>query len=223
MPSGYLIVKTFDRVWAEFASPTTDQAIYGIPRKGILAAVARKRYRGIDRDAICDHYRSLPNRERDVRLEAEAQALLAKMGAEEASEWGDAKVSEGLILRWDDVLLLLSKIRDRIGYEVIWVRDYLYDIEDVDSVIPDSSALLGYEPSNGREHFSAIADCLFFPRWHGTDMEGVLFASWYESLNENGLFNSATEALNFLDFYRSREWTETGLWEITEAWLPPQP
>jgi hypothetical protein len=60
------------------------------------------------------------------------------------------------------------------------------------------------------DHFSAIADSMFFPRYHGTDNEGTLFQDYHESLNNNGLFKSANEAHEFLNFYLSQDWTEHG-------------
>jgi hypothetical protein len=59
-----------------------------------------------------------------------------------------------------------------------------------------------------------------FPRWHGTDPEGVLFREHFERLNRHGLFESAQEASAFLAFYLSFDWTETGEYEIAEVWAP---
>ena len=61
-----------------------------------------------------------------------------------------------------------------------------------------------------------------FPKWHGTDNEGTLFAVYYEHLNEHALFNSREEAQEFLDFYRSFDWTETGDYVIAEICLPEE-
>ena len=59
-----------------------------------------------------------------------------------------------------------------------------------------------------------------FPRWHGTDTEGTLFAEYHERLNESALFRTAEEAAKFISFYRSHDWTETGDYVIAEVCLP---
>jgi len=70
------------------------------------------------------------------------------------------------------------------------------------------------------DHFSASCDCLCFPRWHGTDPEGLLFREHFSRLNRDGLFRSAQEARAFLRYYLSFDWTETGEYEIAEVWAP---
>ena len=57
-----------------------------------------------------------------------------------------------------------------------------------------------------------------FPRWHGCDPEGTLFLPFFERLNENALFDTADDATEFLDFYRSHDWTESGDYFIADVW-----
>ena len=49
-----------------------------------------------------------------------------------------------------------------------------------------------------------------FPTWHGPDQDGTLFLEYFSRLNEYGLFPSADLAKEFLEFYLSFDWTETG-------------
>ena len=82
---------------------------------------------------------------------------------------------------------------------------------------------LGFEPTwFVGDCFSAVCDCMCFPKWHGTDKEGVLFVEHYERLNQHALFNSRNEAQAFLDFYRSFDWKETGNYVIAEICLPEE-
>ena len=211
---GYLIVKTFERLWEEFWKPWDGRGyFYGIPKKGVPAARAKKRYRGIDRDPL------EPYSDKDVemlgdlvapRIEPEAQRMLAQFE-------DDGRVVGNFIQLSHDVQAVCAVLQQPDRFEVIWARDYLHDQE-----IPDGTSLLGYEPTWFRpDHFSAVADCLFLPRWHGTDKAGKLFKRHFESLNEHGLFNSAAEALAFLDYYRSFSWTERGTYVLTEVRLGP--
>jgi hypothetical protein len=208
---GYLIVKTFERLWEEFSKPWDGPGnVYGIPKKGMSPSRAKKRYRGIDRDPL------EPFSDKDVellgdtvapRIEAAAQRTLAEL-----EEQG--RVVPNFMRSPDDARAVFALLERLATFEIIWARDYLDDHDPA----AGATCLLGYEPSYLRpDHFSAVADCLFLPRWHGTDKEGKLFKPYFDSLNENGLFNSAAEALTFLDYYRSFDWTETGAWVITEV------
>ena len=50
---------------------------------------------------------------------------------------------------------------------------------------------------------------MLIPRWHGTDEEhGTLFLDYYRRLNQHGLFQTASDAWQFFDYYCSLEWTE---------------
>jgi len=214
--SGYLIVKTFERLYREFSKPWDGPGhFYGIPKKGVPASRRKKRYRGIDRDALEHHSDEDERTFGDLiapRIEPAAQRLLAEL--EEAG-----KAADDFIRLLDDALEVFSLLERRQGFELIWAKNYLCDAEQ-----PPASELLGFEPTwFGGDHFSAIADCLFFPRWHGPDKNGTLFTSYYESLNENGLFATAKEAFDYLDFYRSFDWTEKGRYTITEVRLQPIP
>ena len=67
------------------------------------------------------------------------------------------------------------------------------------------------------DHFSAVMDSMCFPRWHGPDPERNLLSRFHERLNVSGLFPSAADAREFLTFYRSQPWAETGKYVIAEV------
>ncbi|MGH7280799.1 MAG: hypothetical protein ACRELY_04695, partial [Polyangiaceae bacterium] len=101
-------------------------------------------------------------------------------------------------------------------YEIVWAR-----IVDRADAPPSNFERLGFEPTYFMgDHFSAICDCMCFPRWHGTDPEGKLFRSHFDRLNTNGLFDDARTASEFLAYYLTIDWTERGEYEIAEVWAP---
>src|SRR6185369_8576769 len=101
-------------------------------------------------------------------------------------------------------------------YEIVWTQ-----IADRHAERPPGFVRLGFEPTYFTgDHFSAICDCMCFPRWHGTDSEGVLFAGYFARLNANGLFDDAALAAEFLSYYLSFDWTETGEYDVASVWIP---
>ncbi|HVP09648.1 MAG TPA: hypothetical protein VMV94_00500 [Phycisphaerae bacterium] len=92
----------------------------------------------------------------------------------------------------------------RAKYEIIFGK------EQADGTQPPPGArFLGCDAAQFVSgHFSCICDALFFPRWHGTDLEGVLFKEHFSKLNRNGLFGSNEEAMDYLRYYLSFDWTE---------------
>ncbi len=60
---------------------------------------------------------------------------------------------------------------------------------------------------------------MLFPRWHGTDPEGVLFLEHFRKLNAHGLFETAEAAGEFLEYYVSFPQSEQGDYVIAEIFL----
>jgi hypothetical protein len=99
--------------------------------------------------------------------------------------------------------------------EITWTRLAGRSIQP-----PPNFRFIGYEPNYfAGDWFSPISDCMCFPRWHGTDREGVLFSDWFSRLNTQGLFDTKEEAQNFLNYYLSFDWTERGDYRIAEVWV----
>ena len=68
--------------------------------------------------------------------------------------------------------------------------------------------------------FSAVCDCMFLCRWHGCDDKGTEFLKEFQQLNENGLFDSAETAVNYLYHYLSLDWSERGYFCVFEIYEP---
>lgn len=123
------------------------------------------------------------------------------------------------IFRPEHVRSVLNMVERPARWEVIWAAAI-----DTGSVGPASSERLGYDVSYlPHSFFSVISDSMVFPRWHGTDREGVLFREHHDRLNQHALFDSPEDAQRFLDFYLAQDWTERGVFWIVEVRLMPLP
>jgi hypothetical protein len=201
--SAFLVVKRFEVLYRNFAQKTHfNRAIYALPEASTDWTASRVRYHGLDRNPITawDDARALA-----------AQIRIAEIG--EVPRWIGC-----YLLQPEDVTDVLKWAEAEVPgeYEPIWAR-----LAGSEITPPMSYRLVGYEPSffpGG--YFSASCDCMCFPRWHGTDVEGVLFSEHFKRLNNNGLFESSNEAVNFLSYYLSFDWTEQGDFTIIEDWIP---
>jgi hypothetical protein len=198
--SGFLVLKRFEPLFREFAAkPEFDRRIYALPVFRDEPSSAVVRYRGLDRDAIGAYtHGSL------------AEIRMAELDPDDA-DGGFIRTLEQAreVLRW-------AEEEAPSVYEIAWAQ-----VAGTTHAPPPGFELLGFEPSYFTgDHFSAICDCLCFPRWHGTDPEGLLFREHFSRLNRDGLFRSAEEASAFLAYYLSFDWTETGEYEIAKVWVP---
>lgn len=224
MKSGYLIVKTFERVFREYLKLCdfkkwplrSDRGIYSIPWKGMPADDYEKRYRGVERDPLF----SWDEKDEEIFRgsgmvaepeDAELEAHLAVGRFEKAQE-----TDNDFIKSHEDAVSAFNLLQTPVEREIIWIRD----AESDSSGLPDYP-LLGYDPSySGGDWFSAISDCMCFPRWHGTDTEGELFKKYHDNLNQYALFDTPEMAREFLEYYLSFDWTEhIGEYVITEVRL----
>ena len=217
---GFLIVTRFEALYRNYCDRIekvarkhwgfTDKLIYSVPQERLPSSEVPKKYRGIDRvPLIAWPSREFPDETWMGREEPEASQALEDL---EIATQAD----EGFIFSVLDARRVYSLLRNPDWWELIWARnsDERMDRNGV-------GLTLGFEPTwFGGDRFSAVCDCMCFPRWHGTDPEGTLFAEYYERLNEHALFNSRAEAQQFLDYYRSFDWTETGDYVIAEICLP---
>jgi len=220
--SGFLIVHRFEEVYLDYCNrfeklyrdhwSFTGELIYSIPQQGLSPGEVRKKYRGIDRmSLIAWPAREFPDETWMGREEPEACQAFDDLVASNRAQ--DEFISSQMDAR--DVYSLL---RNPERWEIIWAGN-----SDFVLAKTGVGATLGFEPTwFVWDHFSAICDCMCFPKWHGTDKEGVLFAKHYDRLNEHALFDSRDEAKEFLEFYLSIDWTETGEYVIAEICLPEQ-
>ncbi len=215
LESAFLIVRKFDVLYRShgYRTPRGTQ-IYSLPQEGIEPDAVRKKYRGLDGEPLTGlpldslakilrfNAAAVPIVERTATL-AMAQ-LSAAPGAQEdflLTSFEDAR----------DVYLTLGEPKD---WEIVWAR-----LTEESGQAPPQSVRLGCEPSYYPDgYFSALCDCMCFPRWHGTDEAGTLFADYHARLNAHGLFESQHDAAEFLRFYLSFDWTETGEYSIVEVY-----
>jgi hypothetical protein len=215
---GFLLVKPFPVLYAAFYRPA-DVPIYAIPVAGVSAAAVSKQYRGIDREPLepwttemlefaSKHgdFGGIPAPPAEEKTACLALAELEVLG----------RADRDFVYNFDDALRLQSLLESPRGRELIWAAP-----TECNARPPVNSELLGFEPTwfDG-DHFSALCDCMCFPRWHGTDVEGTLFQRYFERLNQHALFASARDAEEFLAFYRSHDWTETGDYVVAEIRVP---
>jgi hypothetical protein len=210
---GFLLVWTFHQVYRTFPDTTSffGKVPYSIPKPGVLPQQMARKYRGIDRRVLSSW---------DVRGHGVEDNPIAAEEPEASQLMWDledaARAAEDFVFVLEDARRLYEALREPAKWEIIWVRDSAVDVERF-----GVGQTLGFEPTwFWGDHFSAVCDCMCFPRWHGTDKEGVLFAEYHERLNENALFDTVEGAARFLHFYRSHEWTETGDYVIAEVCLP---
>ncbi len=214
--AGFLIVRTFEYLYRHFAKPAKhDRVVYSVPREGVPPQQIAKQYRGIDREALeawslQDLELGLPN----IPTPTERDACLAmhELECQGASD-------DDFIFSFADARRVFSRLQLPEEWELIWAAEATAGKD-----VPPQGRLLGYEPTwFSGDHFSAVCDCLCFPRWHGTDVEGELFTPHYERLNAHALFDTVAEAEGFLRFYQSHDWTETGDYVIAEVrWMPSE-
>jgi hypothetical protein len=199
--SAFLLVKRFDVLYGEFSMrPQFTKAIYALPLAGTSSQKAAKKYRGLDRDPLESYDKSCA-RLAEIRM-AEFEKLER---CEDASIFDLTTLSEVWRLAQEECPGI---------YEPVWAR-----VDGCPDQPPLGYELLGFEPSYFPfGYFSALSDCMCFPRWHGTDEEGTLFRKHFELLNANGLFGDASQAIGFLDYYLSFDWTERGEFKIVEVW-----
>lgn len=198
-------------MYLDFDRPAeSGQVVYSIPRRGVRPELCPKRYRGIARQPLVLWFEELAGSDGSTPpREPEASAFLRTLD--------DAgRSADDFILEWEDVRALWAKLRSPSDWEVIWAANCAAGV-----AAPSNTDLLGYEPTwfTG-DHFSALSDCMCFPVWHGTDETGQLFAEHHGRLNEHALFSAPREAEEFLRYYRSFDWTETGEYVIAEVRLP---
>ncbi len=194
-----MIVRNYADLYRAYAPRyRLDRAVYAIPRIDRQPEDFHTQYRGLDRDALDPYDKS---------------EKLAEIRLSELEETGDC--IDGFV--FDKKLLesVVSYLENPEQYEVIWSR-----IVDCESSIPKGYSSVGFEPTYfSGDHFSASCDCMMIPRWHGSDEHGTLFKDHFEKLNRYGLFQAPKVASEFLEYYLSFDWTETGDYQVAEVCL----
>ncbi len=201
--AGFVIAKTFARLYDDYKGRyDLRRDCYAMPRVDRDWWQSPVQYRGLDRDALCDW--------QDSELPAEVHLALLEI---------DGCAVNGIVFRRpeaQEVHALLGNLQP--DYEIIWSR-----VLGSNAAPPEGLTSVGFEATYFTgDHFSASCDCMLFPRWHGTDEEGELFRPHFQQLNAHGLFATPDAAQEFLGYYRSFDWTETGDYVIAEVFIEPQ-
>ena len=121
---------------------------------------------------------------------------------------------ENAITSEEEAIMLKSMLDKPEICDVVWFRIYTSL-----SAIPNGYRFCGYDITfipGLHGAFSIINDCMFICQWHGCDEEGTAFSNYFNRLNENGLFNKATEAIDYMNYYLSFDWSERGEFCICE-------
>ena len=195
--SGFLIVKTFDRMyheylvrfeeWRKIEQPSAQ------PRR--LEQMPGK-YRGIDREPIqpwLEEFRGTGV------AEPTEQELDVSLYMEELTKSG--KADKDFFFLLDDAKKLIEMIPPPVEREIVWARRI-----DKDDEPPLGSTILGYDPTEfyTPNHSSIIAYTIFFPYRIGPDLKdpkGERAKIYYPKLNKYGLFDKPDHAREFVDSF----------------------
>ena len=164
--SGFLIVRSYEWMYQHFWKPAeADQFIYAIPRKGADPKSNEKKYHGISRnplEAWYAEYYDVPPVKTPEELTARSALRLLE---------DHHLADEGFIFQESDARDIFARLIEPTHWELIWATKV-----DTPSTEPVNTKLLGFEPTwFYSDFFSAIADSMCFPMWHGPDPEGTLF------------------------------------------------
>lgn len=189
--AGYIIVRSFEHCYNIYDRPCPQNLqIYGIPRIGVEPSQATKKYRGVNRYPLLTVPENLSS-ELPV-VESQAQFRLGQLES-------NGRAHDDYVAALDDALsvfLLLSMLE-------LWELIHVTIVGGRPEVSLEGE-FFGYDVAYfGGDHYSAVANCMFFPSWVGTDEEGQRYHECYESLNSHGLFDSADDAMRFLNLYRA--------------------
>lgn len=224
MDTGYLIAKTFKRMYREYLELRSrrkwplpdDRVIYSVPWKEKSPDAYAKKYRGVCRDPL------FPWSEKDEEIFRGSDMVVEPLDSELDAHLAVGRLDKDVdpdddivIHSHEDAMEVFGLLETPAKREVIWICD-----AESDMAGRSDYPLLGYDPAwFGGNWFSAISDCLCFPIWHGTETEGELFKTHHEKLNRHALFDTPATARAYLEYYRSFDWTETGDYTIIEVRL----
>ena len=180
----------------------------------VYTSINPKKYRGISREVFkpyeCFDKENLQwYEEHDLtdcglaRLRmAEIQKDLVDFSCNSPSDSLLDLAAEDLLRSFDEVKEILSLIEDTSFFEVIFVRQEVFNV---------NTYTLGFDVGYlVRDQFSIIADIAVIPKWHPSDpADDREILTYFKRLNENILFENAESAEHFLEYYRTRPWAET--------------
>jgi hypothetical protein len=163
---------------------------YSTPRTDVPPEQVPKQYRGLQREPMQEWFEVFRG---SGVVEPTDQELAASLFLTELRRAG--KVVDDMILALEDARQVLKKIEPPVEREIIWTRRM-----DADDEAPAGMVLLGYDPSVFYLPTcdSAIGEGMFFT-YRGTyDEEGSRFRMYHEKLNRHGLFDTPSDAEEYL-------------------------
>ncbi len=196
--SGFLIVKTFERMYRDYLikferyKKVSPAVTYG----PILLEQMPGKYRGVARDPIepwIEDFRGSGMIEEPIEQELDASLFI-----KELADAGKAKF--WYIYKLDDARKLLLMIRPPVEREIIWVRRM-----DKNDTPPSGTEILGYEPIQFNGDFSSLIAHVLFFRYAWTadcdDPDGARAKNYYSRLNNWGLFDIPELARRYVDSF----------------------
>lgn len=208
--SGFLIEKTFARMCREYLAGIKygcphllNKGGYSTPRSDVRPEQMPKQYRGVHREPIQGWTEALRG---SGVVEPTNQELAASLFLDELDVAG--KAGDDFIFALDDAKRLLQMIAPPVEREIIWARRM-----DAADPPPPETVLLGYEPSAFYPPCcnSAVAEGMFFNWWICEREEDAQLKVHHAKLNKWGLFDTATDAEQYLESYLSSlpaDWDE---------------
>jgi hypothetical protein len=200
--SGFLIEKTFERMYREFLAyqrqfhpDCLNIGQYSTPRTDVPPEQMPKQYRGLQREPLQTWVELLRG---SGVVEPTDQELAACLFMTELEKTG--RVVDDIILTLEDALEVLKKVEPPVELEIIWARRM-----DADDKAPPGTVLLGYESNTFYPPTcdSPIAEGMFFTSTGSYDQEGSRFRVYHEKLNRWGLFDTASDAKQYLNAWLS--------------------
>jgi hypothetical protein len=195
--SGFFIEKTFARMYREFLAmqrqfhpDRLNKGRYSTPRTDVPPEQAPKQYRGLQREPLQAWIELLRG---SGVVEPTDQELAACLFMTELEKAG--KVVDDIILTLEDAIEVLKKVEPPVELEIIWARRM-----DADDEAPPRTVLLGYESNTFYPPTcdSPIAEGMFFTSPGSHDEEGSRFRVYHEKLNRHGLFDTPSDAEQYL-------------------------
>jgi len=198
--SGFLIVKTFERMCREYLSSFEKYRHADPDRKVTYDPIPLEqmpgKYRGVSRDPIQPWHECF--RGAGVFEEPTEQELAAWLFLTELTDSGKA---EGwFIFAQDDARKLFEMIQPPVEWEIIWARRM-----DKADAPPSETVILGYEPIDFDGDFTSLITCVVFFRYRLTtdidDPDGNRAKVHYARLNKWGLFETPAHAQEYADSF----------------------
>jgi hypothetical protein len=222
---GYLVVlkpgPTFGawKTYAERTAGAESVAAHSAALRTALPTIDPSRYRGFQRDAIDRSWDGDPSAgERAPNYRARCR-IRDLYGPDPCLRWSQPP--------WFDPDLLPSI---EVAREFLSLTDAPSDRELLRVTrinVEPTPNTLGFDVGYwGSDHFSLIADAMILPRWHSCPPEQLgSLEPWARILNDNMLFRTAAEAMDYRRWYLCQGWaeqeSEPGEFQIIRADLAP--